>query len=115
MRSSTEVPWPGSRGTSTLKPAAANASPGGRIDVGLPVKPWMHSVPAAPPDADQGSAPGMSSVIGGSSCVRIVVGERLVPPLGRIAGGFPLRERVDAVHRAGGQALVAAGAQLGED
>src|SRR5262249_15062362 len=115
--SSTVVPWPGSRGSSTAKPAAANAFATRRIDVGLPVKPWMQSAPAGPPSLDHRSAPGIRSVMwcSESSGVGVVVGQGLVPPLGGVAGLLPLGERVDAVHRARWQTLVAPRAQLGQD
>ena len=45
--SSTVVPWPGRRGSSTWKPAPATASASPRIDDGLPVKPWSASTPGA--------------------------------------------------------------------
>ena len=61
--SSTVVPWPGRRGSSTENPAAANASARPRIELGLPVKPWRHRAPAGPPSADQGSAPGRSGSV----------------------------------------------------
>src|SRR5262249_18203456 len=109
------VPWPGRRGSSTVKPATANAFATSRIDVGLPAKPWRHSAPTKPPATDQGSAPSMSSVIENSSRVRVVVEQRLIPPVERVASRLPLGERIDAVDRAGGQALVAPRAQLGKD
>jgi hypothetical protein len=60
--SSSVVPWPGSRGSSTVNPAAASASARPRIDWGLPVKPCSTSAPIDPPAAEKGSAPAMTSV-----------------------------------------------------
>ena len=61
--SSTVVPWPGRRGSSTAKPAAANASATPRIELGLPVKPWRHERAGRAAVADQGSAPGRSGSV----------------------------------------------------
>src|SRR3954468_18612803 len=62
--SSTLVPCPGRSGSDTVWPAAANASASGRIDCGLPVKPWTTSTPTSAfsplPSACQGSAPARS-------------------------------------------------------
>ena len=41
------VPWPGSNGISTVKPASASASARPRIDWGLPVKPCRTERAAA--------------------------------------------------------------------
>ena len=58
-RSAGAVPCPGSRGSSTAKPASANTSASGRMDTGLPVKPWSTSAPwGPPPGEDHGSQPG---------------------------------------------------------
>src|ERR1700704_55500 len=51
----------------------------------------------------------------GTSSVRVVVGEGILPPLLRITGGLPFRKRVDGVDRARREALVAPRAQLGND
>ena len=59
-RSSSVVPWPGSRGSSTFSPPPANASARPRTVAGLPVKPCRTSAPAAPSSGavcDHGSAP----------------------------------------------------------
>ena len=47
--SSTTVPWPGSSGISTWKPASASASATPRIDPGLPVKPCSDDARRAVP------------------------------------------------------------------
>ncbi len=44
------VPWPGSRGRETLRPAAARWSAHGRSDAGLPVNPWQSRAPVLPPE-----------------------------------------------------------------
>src|SRR5207248_6845955 len=104
--SSTDVPWPGSRGSSTAKPAAASASATPRIDDGVPVKPWSTSAPWGPPGAEKGSAEGRSGI-------GVLRPAGQPPP--RLGGGGPFRVGHDAVDGAGGQALVAAAAQLGHD
>ena len=43
------VPCPGRRGRATVRPASASASAHGRMDCGLPVKPWHISAPTGPP------------------------------------------------------------------
>ncbi len=50
--SSTAVPWPGSNGSSTVKPASARATARPRMDCGLPVKPCNTSAPRLSPDAE---------------------------------------------------------------
>src|SRR5690349_1089987 len=108
--SSTVVPWPGHRGSSTANPAAAKAAARPRIDDGLPVKPWHTSTPCGPPGQDWASAPAMTA----GSDIRILRAERLLPPV--VDGGRPIGVFVDAVDRADrGQTLPAAGAQLGKD
>src|SRR5438132_13868497 len=106
--SSTDVPWPGSSGSSVANPAAANACASPRIDCGQPVKPCTTSAPCGPPGAENGSAPGSTSVI------RVLRAERVLPPVpGR---GLPVGVGDDAVDRADGrEALLAARAQLRED
>ena len=52
------VPWPGSRGSATVSPAAARCSAHGRSDCGVPVKPWQSRTPTGPPSWSNGSAPG---------------------------------------------------------
>ncbi len=61
------VPCPGRRGSSTLKPASAKASASGRIELGLPVKPWSRRTPCGPFQAEKGSASGRTSAVMGSS------------------------------------------------
>ena len=61
--SATEVPWPGSRGASTVRPAAATADSDARIENGLPVKPCKTRAPWSPPEAENGSAPGMTGAL----------------------------------------------------
>ena len=62
--SSTTVPWPGSRGSSTCRPSAAAASAIARIDDGLPVKPCNANRPVvAVPTWVSGSAPSMIDVL----------------------------------------------------
>src|SRR5688500_9412045 len=62
--SSSDVPWPGSRGISVANPAAANASASGRIDCGHPVNPCSTSAPCGPPSYDAGSAPSITITSG---------------------------------------------------
>src|ERR1035437_2837186 len=69
--SSTAVPCPGSSGRSTVNPAFPNATASGRIDCGLPVKPWRTSAPWDPPSDDHGSAPDMI----GAVMVRHAIGD----------------------------------------
>ena len=45
-RSAGVVPWPGRRTARTGKPAAASASPSGRISSGVAVKPWTSRQPS---------------------------------------------------------------------
>ena len=40
LQSCQRVPWPGSSGQRTVKPAAARCSPQGRMLIGVPVNPW---------------------------------------------------------------------------
>src|SRR3954468_15057555 len=101
--SSTDVPCPGRSGSSTAKPPAASASATPRIDDGLPVKPCSTSAPCGPPGAENGSAEGRSNI-------GILRPAGQGPPL--LRGGGPFRVGHDAVDGAGGQALVAAAAQL---
>ena len=61
-KSSIDVPWPGRRGNSTVKPASAKACARPRIDCGQPVKPWSTNAPFGPPAADHGSAPGITAM-----------------------------------------------------
>ena len=67
----TSVPWPGSRGTSTCRPAPAIAAATPRIDDGLPVNPCRASTPPPSPPAawENASAPARTgcSVTGGES------------------------------------------------
>ena len=84
--SSTLVPWPGSSGSSVVKPAAAKASASGRIDCGEPVKPCRTRAPFGPPAAENGSAPGRTSVIA-PACRKIPYAERPSPARRRPAGG----------------------------
>src|SRR5713226_6522450 len=107
--SSTDVPCPGRSGSSTAKPAAASASATPRIDDGLPVKPWSTSAPWGPPGAEKGSADGRR----GASDIGVLRPAGPHPP--GLRGGRPVRVGHDAVDGAGGQALVAAAAQLGHD
>src|SRR5438094_7844004 len=105
--SSTDVPWPGSSGSSVANPAAANACASPRIDCGQPVKPCSTRAPWGPPGAEKGSAPGRISGIG------VLSGERLVPPvLGRRVGRGVLVDAVDGAH---GNALATPRAELGND
>src|SRR4029079_10175093 len=121
--SSTRVPWPGSRGSSTWKPASANASATPRIEAGLPVKPCRTTAPCWPlATCDQGSAPAMiewvmASIMAGlvDSHVRIVGREGFFPPVVGHAGRFPLGKWIDAIHRARRQAFVATTAQFGDN
>src|SRR4051812_15853683 len=107
--SSMAVPWPGSSGSSTAKPARANASASPRIDWGLPVKPCSTRAPCGPPGAENGSAPGRI----GASGIGVLRGQRLRPPVvGRRGGLGVLVDAVDGTH---GYALAAARAQLGDD
>src|SRR5436305_8971169 len=107
--SSSEVPWPGRRGSSTVKPAPANASARPRIDCGHPVKPCNTRAPCGPPAAEKGSAPGRTS----GSGIGVLRGVRLGPPvLGR---GSRLRVLVDAVDGADGDTLAAARTELRDD
>src|SRR5437899_2117730 len=107
--SSIDVPWPGSSGSSTAKPAAANAWARPRIECGQPVKPCSTRAPCGPPEAVKGSAPGNT----GDSVIGVLRGERLLPPV--LWGGRRFWVLVDAVDGAHGNALAAAGAQLGDD
>src|SRR6266480_4748898 len=107
--SSTDVPWPGSSGSSVANPAAANACASPRIDCGQPVKPCTTSAPCGPPEAENGSAPGSTAKSG----IRVLRGEGVLPPV--VGRGRGLGVLVDAVDRAGRQALAAAGAELGDD
>src|SRR2546430_3497984 len=100
-RSATDVPCPGSRGSSTARPAAAKASARPRMELGLPVKPWTTSTPCGPPGAEYGSAPGNTVV----SDIGVVGPAGQGPPF--VRGGPPVRVGEDAVHRAGRKALVA--------
>src|SRR5829696_7963810 len=107
--SSTAVPWPGSRGASTVRPAAARASASGRMLPGLPVKPCSTRTPTSSPAAENGSAPGITACSG----IGVLRAEGLGPPvLGR---ALPVGVGVDAVHRARVEALAAARAQLRDD
>src|SRR3546814_4928653 len=63
--SATVVPCPGSRGSSTEWPSATMASAMGRIDDGLPVKPWITRQPTGPPATESGSASGATSGMAG--------------------------------------------------
>src|SRR5438094_6380307 len=110
--SSTVVPCPGRRGSSTAKPAAANACASPRIDCGLPVKPWTTSAPRGPPVAEKGSAPARTA---GSavSVIGIFLAIGVLPPVLGCGGGLGVL--VDAVDGTHGQALAAARAQLGDD
>src|SRR3546814_14274298 len=63
--SATVVPCPGSRGSSTEWPSATMASAMGRIDDGLPVKPWITRQPTGPPATESGSASGAPSGMAG--------------------------------------------------
>src|SRR3546814_7076702 len=63
--SATVVPCPGSRGSSTEWPSATMASAMGRIDDGLPVKPWITRQPTGPPATESGSASGRTSGMAG--------------------------------------------------
>ncbi|CAO5240997.1 hypothetical protein FAGKG844_20095 [Frankia sp. AgKG'84/4] len=56
------VPCPGSRGQATVSPAAARASPQGRMLPGEPVKPCTSRTPTGPPADENGSAPGSGAV-----------------------------------------------------
>src|SRR5881397_1158689 len=60
-RSATSVPWPARRTARTGKPAAASASPSGRISSGVAVKPWTRRQPTErdPPSANPSPAPGL--------------------------------------------------------
>ncbi len=49
--SSQRVPWPGSRGSRTVKPSAARCSAQGRKLWGHPVKPWQSRKATSPPSA----------------------------------------------------------------
>ena len=69
-----EVPWPGSRGNSTVSPAAARCSAHARMDLGDPVNPWSTRAPTGPPAWEKGSAPGIRDM----SALRI--GGRGRPP-----------------------------------
>src|SRR4051794_11595705 len=107
--SSMAVPWPGSSGSSTAKPARANASASPRIDWGLPVKPCSTRAPCGPPGAENGSAPGRI----GCSGIGILRREGLGPPvLGRLCRSGILVDAVDRAHR---HALTAARTQLRDD
>src|SRR5580700_11402753 len=61
--SATAVPCPGSRGASTVRPAAAMAWATPRMENVLPVNPWITSAPFGPPDAENGSAPAMTGAL----------------------------------------------------
>src|SRR4051812_21034014 len=101
------VPWPGSSGISTVKPASANASARGRIDCGFPVNPCRTRAPLGPPCHEPGSAPGIRfSGVG-------VIGCGLLPPV--VRRRLPVRIVVDAVDGAHRQALAAARAELRDD
>src|SRR5688572_17457596 len=58
------VPWPGKRTTSTANPFCARASPSGRVVTGLPVKPWLMTMPiearGPSPGDDHDSAPAIT-------------------------------------------------------
>src|SRR5438552_11673036 len=106
--SSADVPCPGSSGSSVANPAAANACASPRIDCGHPVKPCTTRAPCGPPAAENGSAPGSTSVI------RVLRAERVLPPV--VGRRVPVGVGNDAVDRAHGrQALLAPRAELGED
>src|SRR5581483_2598884 len=107
--SSMAVPCPGRRGSSTAKPAAANASARPRIDCGLPVNPWTTRAPWGPPGAEKGSAPASTACSG----IRVLRREGLGPPVVRCRSGSGIL--VDAVDRAHGHALAAARTELGDD
>src|SRR3954447_11542125 len=124
--SSTDVPWPGNNGSSTVKPASANAWAKPRIDCGEPVNPCSTSAPSGPPAAENGSAPGSTGAADSplrgplgprlaslDSGIRVLRTVGIVPPV--IGRGRRFRVFVDAVHRAHRQALAAAGAQLRDD
>ena len=66
LQSCQRVPWPGSSGQRTAKPAAARCSPQGRMLIGVPVKPCTSRTPVrpsgpSPPGKANGSAPGITS------------------------------------------------------
>src|SRR3954451_13576051 len=66
LQSCQRVPWPGSSGQCTAKPAAARCSPQGRMLIGVPVNPWTSSTPVrqsgpSPPGKANGSAPGSTA------------------------------------------------------
>ena len=88
-----------------------------RMLSGLLVSPWITSAPKRDePLKDQASAPGVSadmprSIAAAASEIRIVRAGRLLPPLGRRTLQFPVLKRVNAVHRARRQTLVATGWQ----
>ena len=50
-------------GARRCSPAAARASARGRMDWGLPVKPWRTSTPSRAPSWEKGSAPGMMGAV----------------------------------------------------
>src|SRR5687768_1651024 len=92
--SSMRVPWPGSVGISTSKPAAENAAAGPATDIGWPVKPCSTNTPV--------------------SDIGVLRPERLRPPVvGRRSPRGVLVDAVDGAH--GRQALPAPGAQLRQD
>src|SRR5438445_4952970 len=103
--SSTDVPWPGRRGSSTAKPAVAKASASPRIDCGLPVKPCSTSTPWGPPGADQGSAQGMTGArLTGGSDIWVIGTSGVCPPV--FGSRRPPSVLDDAVDGANGQALL---------
>src|SRR6476646_6037605 len=63
LASATVVPWPGRRGSSTLRPASARYCAQSRRLCGLPVKPCTSSAPVGPPSWRNGSAPGISGML----------------------------------------------------
>src|SRR6266705_2315909 len=112
--SSTDVPWPGSSGSSVANPAAANACASPRIDCGQPVKPCTTNAPCGPPGAENGSAPGSTtgrllsperalSVVPREkveegeegSVIRVLGPEGVLPPV--VGRGAPVGVRDDAV------------------
>src|SRR5437899_9535477 len=131
--SSTDVPWPGSSGSSAANPAAANACASPRIDCGHPVKPCTTSAPCGPPAAENGSAPGSTtgrllsperalSVVPREkveegeegSVIGVLRTEGVLPPVvGRRVPVGVGNDAVDGAH--GRQALLAPRAELRED